>query len=98
MRSMLLIATMLLIGFAASYARGQSSSAGASRPRLDVTVFQFEQQAQLHCPEDAIVWVVVSRGIYNASVERWYGRTSNGAYACRQDAERAGYRANASRE
>jgi hypothetical protein len=56
--------------------------------------FQFEQQAQLHCPADAIVWVVESRGSYNSSLERWYGRTSNGAYACLGDALKAGYRAN----
>jgi len=55
--------------------------------------FQFEQQAQQHCPADAVVWVVASRGLYNSSSERWYGRTSNGAYACLGDAEKAGYRA-----
>jgi len=55
--------------------------------------FQFEQQAQQHCPADAVVWVVASRGLYNSSSERWYGRTSNGTYACLGDAEKAGYRA-----
>ncbi len=56
--------------------------------------FQFEQQAQQHCPADTVVWVVTSRGTYNSSGERWYGRTSNGAYACLHDAVKAGYRAN----
>jgi len=55
--------------------------------------FQFEQQAQQHCPADAVVWVVASRGLYNSSSERWYGRTSNGTCACLGDAEKAGYRA-----
>ena len=59
----------------------------------DMPHFQFEQQAQQHCPADAIVWVVASRGLYNSSSERWYGRTSNGTYACLGDAEKAGYRA-----
>jgi peptidoglycan/LPS O-acetylase OafA/YrhL len=54
--------------------------------------FQFEQEAQQHCPADTIVWVVVSRGFYNSSSERWYGRTSNGTYACLGDAAHAGYR------
>jgi hypothetical protein len=55
--------------------------------------FQFELHAQQHCPADAVVWVVATRGLYNSSGERWYGRTSNGTYACRQDAEKAGYHA-----
>jgi len=59
----------------------------------DMPHFQFELQAQQHCPADAVVWVVASRGLYNSSSERWYGRTSNGTYACLGDAEKAGYRA-----
>jgi hypothetical protein len=59
----------------------------------DMPHFQFEQQAQQHCPADAVVWVVAARGLYNSSSERWYGRTSNGTYACLGDAEKAGYRA-----
>lgn len=60
----------------------------------DMPHFQFERQAQQYCPADAVVWVVASRGLYNSSSERWYGRTSNGTYACLGDAEKAGYRAN----
>lgn len=60
----------------------------------DMPRFQFEREAQQHCPADIVVWVVESRKIYNSSEERWYGRTSNGAYACLQDATKAGYRSN----
>jgi hypothetical protein len=59
----------------------------------DMPHFQFELLAQQHCPADAVVWVVATRGLYNSSSERWYGRTSNGIYACLADAEKAGYRA-----
>ena len=59
----------------------------------EIPHFQFEVQAQQHCPADAVVWVVATRGLYNSSSERWYGRTSNGTYACLGDAEKAGYRA-----
>src|SRR5689334_11054929 len=62
----------------------------------DMPHFQFELQAQQHCPADAVVWVVATRGLYNSSSERWYGRTSNGTYACLSDAEKAGYRASPS--
>ena len=59
----------------------------------DMPHFQFELQAQQHCPADDVVWVVATRGLYNSSGERWYGRTSNGTYACLADAEKAGYHA-----
>jgi hypothetical protein len=62
----------------------------------DMPHFQFELLAQQHCPADAVVWVVATRGLYNSSSERWYGRTSNGTYACLGDAEKAGYRASPS--
>jgi hypothetical protein len=97
-RSILLITVILLLGLAVTYAGGDSPPAIADRPRLNLTVFQFEQQAQQHCPQDAIVWAVASRGIYYVSAERWYGQTNNGAYACHRDADKAHYRANAARQ
>ena len=66
--------------------------AAAATPRLvDVQHFLFEQQAQQHCPNDSIVWVILRSGIYHSNTERWYGQTSDGTYACRKDAEAAGY-------
>ena len=59
----------------------------------DMPHFQFELQAQQHCPVDAVVWVVASRSLYNSSSERRYGRARNRTYACLGDAEKAGYRA-----
>ena len=55
--------------------------------------FQFELWAQNHCPDDAVVWVNARSQIYNSSQERWDGRTIDGAFACKLDAEKAGYRA-----
>jgi hypothetical protein len=49
--------------------------------------------AQNHCPADAVVRVSVRSQIFSSSEERWYGRTIDGAYACKFDAEKAGYRA-----
>jgi hypothetical protein len=54
--------------------------------------FQFELWAQNHCPTDAVVWVDGRSQFYNSSEERWYGRTTNGAFVCKRDAENAGYR------
>ncbi len=73
---------------------GMVPAAADSPPTPALAVFQFEQEAQRHCQADAVVWVIRSRGIYNASAERWYGRTSNGAFACLKDVEKAGFHAN----
>lgn len=59
----------------------------------EVPHFQFEQQAQQHCPDDAIVWAIGRLGIYNSNVERWYGHTGDGTFTCLQDVQKAGYRA-----
>src|SRR5579872_5870513 len=79
-----LAASVLLLGMPLAQAAPLSS---------DLPHFQFELQAQQYCPADTVVWVVATRGLYNSSSERWYGRTSNGTYACLGDAEKAGYRA-----
>src|SRR5579862_7469367 len=54
--------------------------------------FQFEQQAQQHCPSDSVVWAIARSGTYNSNAERWYGQTSDGTFTCRLDAQKAGYR------
>jgi len=55
-------------------------------------LYQFEQQAKLHCPGDDVVWVNLPAGIYNFQGERWYGSTKHGSFACRAEAEQAGYK------
>lgn len=58
-----------------------------------VPLFEYERQAQLHCPNDSIVWATAVAGTYESSADdRWYGRTSNGAYGCLHEVEIAGYR------
>jgi hypothetical protein len=54
--------------------------------------FQSEQQAQQHCPHDAVVWVNTKTGVYHLRGERWYGATKDGAYECRKDADAEGDR------
>ncbi|MGO8920691.1 MAG: hypothetical protein ACLQJR_32760 [Stellaceae bacterium] len=93
MRSVLLITAMLSLVFLEPLAGADSPPAKRGGARPDIAAFQFERQAQLYCGDDDVVWVIASRGIYNASTERWYGQTNNGAFACLHDATRAGYRA-----
>jgi hypothetical protein len=70
-----------------------ADGAVAAEPLPQTQRFQFELWAQNHCPEDIVVWVNARSQIYNSSEERWYGRTTDGAFACKLDAEKAGYRA-----
>jgi len=70
-----------------------AAGAAATQPLVATQRFAFEQWAQKHCPADTVVWVNVRSDIYNSSAERWYGRTSGGAFVCKLEAEKAGYRA-----
>jgi hypothetical protein len=58
----------------------------------EAPLFQFEQQAKLHCPDDTVVWVNPSSGTYNFPGERWYGATRHGAYVCQREGDHVGYR------
>ena len=68
-------------------------AAAATEPLAPVQRFQFELWAQQHCPADTVVWVNARSEIYNSNAERWYGRTAGGAFVCKLEAEKAGYRA-----
>jgi hypothetical protein len=54
--------------------------------------FHTEQQAQRHCPNDTVVWVNTTTGVYDLKGERWYGATKAGAYVCRKEADAEGDR------
>ena len=56
-------------------------------------LFSTEQQAQQHCPSDVVVWVNLPSGIYHFKGQRWYANTKSGAYVCKGEADKSGYRA-----
>src|SRR5260370_35401444 len=57
-----------------------------------LAMFDTEVAAQRHCPSDVVVWLNTKTGIYHEKGMRWYGRTKEGAYVCRREANAAGYR------
>jgi hypothetical protein len=63
-------------------------SACAHSPPV-VLAFRTEQQAQQHCPGDAIVWLDSLTGNYYLKGSGSYGRNA-GRYACRSEADSAG--------
>ena len=91
-RSLLILALLL----PAARAQSQSASrypAGSGYPAPTLTLFRNEQQAQKHCPQDKVVWLNLSSGIYHFKGQRWYANTNNGAFVCEQEADLAGDRA-----
>ena len=71
-------------------ARGPVDHTSQSQGGLQT--FDNEDDAQAHCPDDTVVWLNLSSGIYHMKGERWYGATENGAYVCQQEANAAGDR------
>lgn len=74
------LAILLLVGTPAVQAASSSS------------LYTSEDQAQAHCPHDSIVWLNLPTRVYHFQGQRWYGRTKNGAYVCKREADAAGAR------
>jgi hypothetical protein len=66
------------------------SCAACGQSPTVLTVFQTEQQAQTHCPNDIVVWLDAQSGLYYLKGHGPYGRSNAGRYACRAAAEAAG--------
>jgi hypothetical protein len=66
--------------------------AAPSVSHATVAEFGSEQAAQHHCPGDTVVWLNLPTGIYHLKGQRWYGRTKDGAYVCRKEADSDGDR------
>ncbi len=59
----------------------------------NLQLFPTELKARQHCdPSDIVVWLNTATGIYHLQGMRWYGNTTSGAFICRKDGDRAGYR------
>ena len=69
------------------------SCAACSRSPTVLSAFRTEQQAQEHCPKDAVVWIDAQSATYQLKGHGSYGLSGAGRYACRDEAERAGMHA-----
>jgi len=63
-----------------------------STPSFALDQYQSEQAAQKHCPADVVVWLNLPTGVFHYKGQRWYGRTKNGAYVCKNEAVKEGDR------
>lgn len=75
-------AVIAIAGTAPSYGRNYGA----------LSYFATPSAARRHCPNDTVVWLNTSSGIYHLQGERWYGRTKHGAYVCEHEADQAGDR------
>ena len=55
-------------------------------------LFRVEGQAQMHCPNDTVVWLDLKKRIYYLQRQRLYGAGNTAVFACRKEARRNGYR------
>ena len=54
--------------------------------------FASENEALSACGKDLVIWVNKITKVYHLKGARWYGKTKDGAYACRAEADQAGFK------
>ena len=55
--------------------------------------YDSQAQAQKHCPKDTVVWSEFKGGgLFHLKGSPRYGKTPDGGYLCRKEAEREGWR------
>jgi hypothetical protein len=57
-----------------------------------LALFRYEDQAQLHCPADTVVWLDFRKRTYYFKSQNRYGHGSTGSFVCREGARSRGYR------
>jgi hypothetical protein len=58
----------------------------------ELGLFRVEGQAQMHCPNDTVVWLDLKKRTYYLQGQRLYGQGRTAVFACRKEARRNGYR------
>jgi hypothetical protein len=82
------ISFVLAVGLATAALVGSGFNA-ASMP---LSLFQYEELAQRHCPSDTVVWVDFNTRLYYVKGQRLYAKGSTGAFVCREEARKNGHR------
>lgn len=55
-------------------------------------IFQNEAMAQMHCPNDEVVWLDFKKRRYYVRGQRLYERGRSATFACRKEAKNSGYK------
>jgi hypothetical protein len=51
-----------------------------------------DYKSRVLCPQDTVVGLNLSSGVYHFRAQRWYAATKNGAFVCEKEADLAGDR------
>lgn len=84
----MLISLLRPIGMTAVILAGCLSQAAAT----PLSPYRYEAQAQRHCPDDTVVWLDFSRGVYYLKKQKRYAQGTTGSFVCRSEANSSGYR------
>jgi hypothetical protein len=57
-----------------------------------LTPFRYQEQAQRHCPTDAVVWLDFRKRRYYVHGQKLYGRGFDGSFVCLEEARNSQYR------
>jgi hypothetical protein len=57
-------------------------------PAIALPTFDSETAARGHCPTDTVVWLNTKSGVFHYKGQRWYGRTKQGSFVCKAEAEK----------
>lgn len=69
-----------------------SGSLASPAQAVPLSLFRYEDLAQLHCPNDKVIWLDLRKGRYYAKGQKLYARGLDGTYACQEEARGSGYR------
>ena len=64
----------------------------ATTANAQMAVFQSEQFAQMHCPNDKVVWLDFGKRRYYTSGQKLYARGRTASFVCMKEAKRSGYK------
>jgi len=65
-------------------------AADAAAPAAAKRYFATEADAAKGCGTEVVVWINKITGVYHLKESRWYGKTKDGAYACKNEMDLAG--------
>lgn len=100
-RAMILLAAMLIGAlptavFSETAPTTQTQPAAKKAPKkptsLPTNQYSTEADAKQRCGAESVVWVNLRSKIYHLAGTRDYGKTKRGAYMCKAEADRSGYR------
>jgi len=88
-RAVTKVAAAMAVALTLALAAGLAAwPAAADEP---VRSFLKEADAERACGSETVVWINESSKVYHLKGAQWYGKTKQGGYACRKDADRGGY-------